>query len=213
MDKGVKGPVVATVSKSLGQNVVVTTTSPFSAEYLLEKQSIWEHIIKFQSSQKDKPWHKVVLHGIPTADFNTPGGMGLIVEEITTFNKDLVPIGTPYWLTPSEKRLNQRASGGRELPSGHIGKSKISKSFLTFSLFIFCDIRTTAMAPPIINIEFMKDQIQQWYLTDCETIDTIIDRVFIEINTTISTRTMKLKLQTWGFQRRNNIVCLFVYSF
>ena len=35
--------------------------------------------------------------------------MDLIVEEITTFNKDLVPIGTPYWLTPSEKRLNQRA--------------------------------------------------------------------------------------------------------
>jgi hypothetical protein len=29
------------------------------------------------------------------------------------------------------------------------------------------------MAPPIINIEFMKDQIQQWYLTDCETIDTV----------------------------------------
>jgi hypothetical protein len=67
------------------------------------------------------------------------------------------------------------------VPSGHIRKSKISKSIPTLSLFIFCDIRTTAMAPPIINIEFMKDQIQQWYLTDCETIDTIIDRVFIEI--------------------------------
>ena len=35
--------------------------------------------------------------------------MDLIVEEIKTFNKDLVPIGTPYWLTSSEKRLNQRA--------------------------------------------------------------------------------------------------------
>ena len=109
LDKGVQGPVVATVSKSLGQNVVVTTANPFSAEYLLEKQSIWEHVIRFQSAQKDEPWHKVVLHGIPTADFNNPTGMDLIVEEIKTFNKDLVPIGTPYWLTPSEKRLNQRA--------------------------------------------------------------------------------------------------------
>jgi hypothetical protein len=108
-DKGVKGPVVATVSKTLGHNVVVTTTSTFSAQFLLEKQSIWEHIIQFQSAQKDEPWHKVVLHGIPTADFNTPGGMDLIVEEITTFNKDLVPIGTPYWLTASDKRLSQQA--------------------------------------------------------------------------------------------------------
>ena len=88
---------------------MVTTANPFSAEYLLEKQSIWEHVIRFQSAQKDEPWHKVVLHGIPTADFNNPTGMDLIVEEIKTFNKDLVPIGTPYWLTPSEKRLNQRA--------------------------------------------------------------------------------------------------------
>jgi hypothetical protein len=109
LDKGVKGPVVASVSKTLGQNVVITTTSPFSADYLLEKRSIWEHILKFKSAQKDEPWHKVVLHGIPTADFNTPSGMDLIVEEITIFNKDLVPIGTPYWLTPPEKRLNQRA--------------------------------------------------------------------------------------------------------
>lgn len=37
------------------------------------------------------------------------------------------------------------------------------------------------MSLPIINIEFMKDQIQQWYLTDCETIDTIIDCMFNEI--------------------------------
>jgi hypothetical protein len=109
-------------------------------------------------------------------------------------------------MASSIRLLVPNKSGGRELPSGHIRKSKISKSIPTLSLFIFCDIRTTAMAPPIINIEFMKDQIQQWYLTDCETIDTIIDRVFIEINTTISTRTMKRKLQTWGFQRRNNIV-------
>lgn len=109
LDKGVKGPVVATVSKTLGQNIVVTTANPFTADYLLEKQAIWEHVIGFQSAQKDEPWHKVVLHGIPIADFNTPSGMDLIVEEIKTFNKGLVPIGTPHWLTSSEKRLNQRA--------------------------------------------------------------------------------------------------------
>ena len=101
-DKGVKGPVIATVSKSLGQNLVITTTSSFSADYLLEKQSIWEHLVTFQSAQKDEPWYKVVLHGIPISDFNTPTGMALVTEEIKTFNKGLNSIGTPYWLTSAD---------------------------------------------------------------------------------------------------------------
>ena len=54
MDKGVKGPVVATVSKTLGQNIVVTTTDSFSADFLLEKRSIWEYIYPFLIAQKDK---------------------------------------------------------------------------------------------------------------------------------------------------------------
>jgi hypothetical protein len=108
-DKGVKGPVVNTITKSLGQNLVVSTTSQFSADFLLEKQAIWEHLVAFKSAQKDEAWYKVVLHGIPTADFNTPRGMELVVDEITTFNKGLLPIGTPYWLSSPEKRVNQRA--------------------------------------------------------------------------------------------------------
>lgn len=51
----------------------------------------------------------MILHGIPTLDFNTPEGMDLVVDEIQTFNKGLTPIGTPYWLTSSDKRQNQRA--------------------------------------------------------------------------------------------------------
>ena len=35
--------------------------------------------------------------------------MALIIDEILTFNKGLKPIGTPYWLTSPDKRLNQRA--------------------------------------------------------------------------------------------------------
>lgn len=108
-DKGVIGPVVASVAKTLGQNIVVTTTSAFSANFLLEKQAIWEHVIAFKAIQKDEPWHKVILHGIPTADFNNPEGMALVVEEIKTFNKGLTPIGTPYWLTSADRRQNQRA--------------------------------------------------------------------------------------------------------
>jgi hypothetical protein len=35
--------------------------------------------------------------------------MALVIEEIKTFNQGLTPIGTPYWLTSADKRLNQRA--------------------------------------------------------------------------------------------------------
>ena len=68
VNKGVAGPVVATVSRTLGRNIVVSTTSQFSADYLLENQPIWEHLVPFKLAQKDEPWHKVVLHGIPIAD-------------------------------------------------------------------------------------------------------------------------------------------------
>jgi hypothetical protein len=108
-NKGIKDPVVASVTKTLSNNLVVTTTSLFSASFLLEKQAIWQHTLSFKSAQKDEPWHKVVLNGIPTADFNTPNGMELIISEIKTFNKGFTPIGTPYWLTSAEKRQQQRA--------------------------------------------------------------------------------------------------------
>jgi hypothetical protein len=108
-DKGIKEPVVAAVSKTLGQNLVLTTTDAFSADFLLEKLDLWQHLVPFKVAQKDEPWHKVAVHGIPIADFNTPDGMALVTEEIQIFNKGLKPIGTPYWLTSAEKRLNQRS--------------------------------------------------------------------------------------------------------
>ena len=99
---------MASITRSANQNLVVTTTEAFSAAFLLEKRSIWEHVTPFTSAQKDEPWHKVVLHGIPIIDFNTPSGMELIKEEIVTFNKGLTPIGQPYWLTPRDRRQSQR---------------------------------------------------------------------------------------------------------
>ncbi len=35
--------------------------------------------------------------------------MQSIIDEIKTFNTGFTPIGTPYWLTTSSKRQNQRA--------------------------------------------------------------------------------------------------------
>ena len=53
-EKGVKGLVINTISRIRSQNIVVTTTSQFLAEYLLEKKEIWEAILPFKSAQKDE---------------------------------------------------------------------------------------------------------------------------------------------------------------
>lgn len=106
---GIKGPVVNSVTKSITNNCIVTTTAQYSGSFLLDKIDIWKNTIHFAKAQLDEPWFKVILHGIPTADFNTEGGMDLIHTEITTFNEGYTPIGTPYWLTSQDKRANQRA--------------------------------------------------------------------------------------------------------
>ncbi|KIN00069.1 hypothetical protein OIDMADRAFT_146484 [Oidiodendron maius Zn] len=76
-DKGIREPVVAAVSKTLGQNLVVTTTGALCANFLLEKQDMWQHLVPVKTAQKDEPWHKVSLHGVPIADLNTSEGMAL----------------------------------------------------------------------------------------------------------------------------------------
>ena len=45
---------------------------------------------------KNENWYKVLIHGIPIRDFDTPTGMRLILDEIKTFNSSLTLIGTPY---------------------------------------------------------------------------------------------------------------------
>ena len=106
-EAGVKGLVVNTISKTLGENLVITTTSAFSAAFLAEKQLVWQSLIRFERLQIDEPWHKVICHGIPIAEFNASDSMALVSEEIKTFNA-LNTIGKPYWLTSSESRESQR---------------------------------------------------------------------------------------------------------
>jgi hypothetical protein len=73
--------------------LILTTTPEFTAEFLLEKQPIWEKLIAFNKAQINQSWHKVVIHGVPTQDFNN---LNIIINEIKTFNKGLNPIRSPY---------------------------------------------------------------------------------------------------------------------
>lgn len=105
---GIKGPVIAAISTSTNNNIIITTNNPFTSQFLIEKKAIWDQILKSERIQKDQPWHKVIIHKIPINDFSGPNGMDLIKDEIKTFNSDFSIIGTPYWLTSSSKRNTQR---------------------------------------------------------------------------------------------------------
>jgi hypothetical protein len=65
--------------------------------------------VPYKGAYKPQSWYKVVVDAIPTADFDCPEGIAIIIDEILTFNKGFTPVGTPYWLTLSEKQREQRA--------------------------------------------------------------------------------------------------------
>jgi hypothetical protein len=102
------GPVIATITKSIVNNLVITTTPDFNAKFLLDNENTWKHFIDFKEAKEDKSYAKVIIHGLPLRDFGPEGGMDMLKNEVKTFNKELNLniIGTPYWLTSKQKREN-----------------------------------------------------------------------------------------------------------
>lgn len=107
--RGVQGPVVALVSKTRKDNIAVVTTPSYTAEYMLQNRDIWRNAIPHVEAFKDEEWYKVVVHGVPVADFPNPSDLSEVIEEIETFNQGLKVIGQPYWITPQEKFQTQMA--------------------------------------------------------------------------------------------------------
>lgn len=99
-------PVVATITKSIAQNLIVTTTTDYSADFLLQKTNTLAKFIKYKEAKRDIALHKVAIHGI-TLHFDTPDMAQRIKDEINTFNKHfrLQVVGRPSWLISESKRL------------------------------------------------------------------------------------------------------------
>lgn len=108
-DNNIKGPVVNLIARTKNNNICISTTTDYNAEFLLEKKTIWENVVPHVAVQKDEPWYKVVAHGIPLADFNHEDGMEMIKQEVITFNKGLRPIGMPHWISTMENRAIKNA--------------------------------------------------------------------------------------------------------
>ena len=80
--------VIAAIIKSIKQqNVVLTTTGNYSADFLQQHEKVWQNCFEYASLLKDKAWFKVVVHGIPTEIFNFSKDLDLLKQEIIIYNE------------------------------------------------------------------------------------------------------------------------------
>lgn len=105
-DKGVSGPVIALVSITTNNNVALTTTHEFSADFLLEQQEVWAYTISYREAIKDVPWYKVIIHGLNISYFGNDLST-FLPEEIELYNRGLKVIGQPFWATSQDRRQVQ----------------------------------------------------------------------------------------------------------
>ena len=103
-------PVLASITKSkTKQNIILTTTQHFDAEFLMQHKDAWKPCFKFIREQKIENWAPVVVHGVPfEAAFLGENGAAALKEEIETFN-DFSVTGKVRWL--SRNRRENQSSG------------------------------------------------------------------------------------------------------
>ena len=85
----------------------------FSADFLLQKKTVWEEIFSKTAKkiEKDTYWSKVVVHGVLIRSFSMNEGLSLLKKEIETYNPGLKLLKKPIWLSSQENRqVNKHAS-------------------------------------------------------------------------------------------------------
>src|SRR6266568_3817824 len=86
----VEKPVLASIARTKGkQNILLTTTEEYNADFLVKYKEIWNNCFIFKREQKLEPWVQIVAYSVLTLPFLGEGGSKLLKEEIEIFN----PIG------------------------------------------------------------------------------------------------------------------------
>jgi hypothetical protein len=93
------------------QNILLTTTEEYNADFLVKYKDIWHNCFTFQREQKLEPWVQVIAHGVPTLPFLGEGGSKLLKEEIETFNPIRIQ-GLPRWISSRVKRHDPQTRFG-----------------------------------------------------------------------------------------------------
>ena len=108
----VEKPVLASIARTKGkQNILLTTTEEYNADFLVKYKEIWQNCFTFQREQKLEPWVQIIAHGIPTLPFLRKKGFKLLKEKIKTFNPIVIQ-GLPRWILSSVKRHNPETRFG-----------------------------------------------------------------------------------------------------
>jgi len=109
--ENIANPVIASVTRSrTGFSIVLTTMSEYNADFLLEKQQIWEEIFSqnIKSVKKNTKWHKIVVHEISILSFSFSDDLSILRNEIEIFNSDLKLLRDSNWLSSEENRQKKR---------------------------------------------------------------------------------------------------------
>ncbi len=96
--------VIASVTRSrAGFSIVLTTMSEYNADFLLEKQQIWEEIFSqnIKSVEKNIKWQSIL-------SFSSSDDLSILRNEIEIFNSDFKLLRDSNWLSFEENRQKKR---------------------------------------------------------------------------------------------------------
>ena len=84
--------------------------SEYNADFLLEKQQIWEEIFSqnIKSVKKNTKWYKIVVHEMSILSFSSSDDLSILRNEIEIFNSDLKLLRNSNWLSSEENRQKKR---------------------------------------------------------------------------------------------------------
>jgi len=69
----------------------------YDADFLLEKQQIWQEFFSqnIKSIEKSTKWHKIVIYRVPVLPFSSSNSLFILRNKIETFNPDLKLLRDP----------------------------------------------------------------------------------------------------------------------
>ena len=158
--------VIAAVTKSQKQqNIVLTATEKYSADFLMKNEKIWSKYFKYTGCKKDTVWYKVVAHGIPTEIFNYAKGLELLKQEIETFNG--ISITAVNWLSSRENReLKKHGSVVIAFDSEETAQRVLKKRLQIAGIFV----RTAVYEAKVTTEQCLKCQKFDHVTSSCKNI-------------------------------------------
>jgi hypothetical protein len=123
---GIEGPVIQAVTTSRRNNLILTTTTKYSGDFLLQNKNVWQQLFPLGKAQLLESWTKVIVHNVLTT-FEGAENLEILRSEVPTYNKGLEIVGNPYWLSRNwQDKANQRVQQHAVLPAAAAPAAYIS---------------------------------------------------------------------------------------